>query len=362
MPLSLIPRRSIRIRPTLRKPARRRSPMARRHAEARPVEAARPIGDALAATNRRDRDARRLELLEQYWAAAESLWPQLQATSCALPPLTGDALEAAKAALDLAMEVRPRTTRARARGEPARAVRRQPAPGQAPPPLPPGDGAHPHRQLHVLRADPAAHVARRAPDLRVARERGLHQRNVAGEPDGTTPERAYCGRCCSRSRIPTGSCPASSDRARLRTGARALGEAHRRRAGAPDGEGRRDRPVGHDFHRSRRARAARSRAARSSSSRSISRSRSRSRCASSRRAANPERRRTRRGSRLRYLMLLKRLLRQWAIPPARQFNRLPSRAKVVMCTSSPACGSTAAAGMSGVAAPPTRCRRSRIAR
>jgi len=32
-----------------------------------------------------------------------------------------------------------------------------------------------------------------------------------------------------------------------------------------------------------------------------------------------------------YLMLLKRLLRQWAIPPARQFNRLPSRARVVMC-------------------------------
>jgi hypothetical protein len=29
--------------------------------------------------------------------------------------------------------------------------------------------------------------------------------------------------------------------------------------------------------------------------------------------------------------LLRRLLRQWAIPPARQFNRLPSRARVVMC-------------------------------
>src|SRR6185437_2543933 len=35
--------------------------------------------------------------------------------------------------------------------------------------------------------------------------------------------------------------------------------------------------------------------------------------------------------------LLRRLLRQWAIPPARQFNRLPSRARVVMC-----------AGLSGV--------------
>src|SRR6185437_12725321 len=36
-------------------------------------------------------------------------------------------------------------------------------------------------------------------------------------------------------------------------------------------------------------------------------------------------------SRMLYVVLLKRLLRQWAIPPARQFNRLPSRARVVMC-------------------------------
>ncbi len=37
----------------------------------------------------------------------------------------------------------------------------------------------------------------------------------------------------------------------------------------------------------------------------------------------------------RYVALLKRLLRQWAIPPARQFNRLPSRARVVMCAGLP---------------------------
>jgi hypothetical protein len=36
-------------------------------------------------------------------------------------------------------------------------------------------------------------------------------------------------------------------------------------------------------------------------------------------------------SRQAYIALLQRLLRQWAIPPARQFNRLPSRARVVMC-------------------------------
>jgi cyclic-di-GMP-binding protein len=37
----------------------------------------------------------------------------------------------------------------------------------------------------------------------------------------------------------------------------------------------------------------------------------------------------------RYVSLLKRLLRQWAIPPARQFNRLPSRARVAMCAGLP---------------------------
>jgi cyclic-di-GMP-binding protein len=42
-------------------------------------------------------------------------------------------------------------------------------------------------------------------------------------------------------------------------------------------------------------------------------------------------------ARLQYIALLKRLLRQWAIPPARQFNRLPSRARVVTC-----------AGLSGI--------------
>jgi len=36
-----------------------------------------------------------------------------------------------------------------------------------------------------------------------------------------------------------------------------------------------------------------------------------------------------------HIALLRRLLRQWAIPPARQFNRLPSRARVVMCAGLP---------------------------
>jgi hypothetical protein len=41
-------------------------------------------------------------------------------------------------------------------------------------------------------------------------------------------------------------------------------------------------------------------------------------------------------SRPQCIALLKRLLRQWAVPPARQFNRVPSRAHVLMCPGLPA--------------------------
>ncbi len=57
-------------------------------------------------------------------------------------------------------------------------------------------------------------------------------------------------------------------------------------------------------------------------------------------------------SRRRYLTLLKRLLRQWAIPPARQFNRLPSQARVVMCTELLGVWQYSRGRHSGVAVPP----------
>ena len=41
------------------------------------------------------------------------------------------------------------------------------------------------------------------------------------------------------------------------------------------------------------------------------------------------------GAKTEYIALLRRLLRQWAIPPARQFNRLSSRARVMMCSGFP---------------------------
>src|SRR5690349_7338232 len=69
-----------------------------------PADAARLIGDALAATNRvAMSDGMRLDLAEKYWESASTLWPALERQFArASHPLTGDALEAAKAALTLA--------------------------------------------------------------------------------------------------------------------------------------------------------------------------------------------------------------------------------------------------------------------
>ena len=51
-------------------------------------------------------DSKRLELAERYWATAATLWPQLEKQfSKASHPLSGEALEAAKAALGLAHEL-----------------------------------------------------------------------------------------------------------------------------------------------------------------------------------------------------------------------------------------------------------------
>ena len=72
-----------------------------------PAAAARRIGDALAATNRvAMSDSKRLEIAEHYWNTAVALWPQLERHFArASHPLTGDALESAKAALTLASEL-----------------------------------------------------------------------------------------------------------------------------------------------------------------------------------------------------------------------------------------------------------------
>ena len=58
-------------------------------------------------------------------------------------------------------------------------------------------------------------------------------------------------------------------------------------------------------------------------------------------------------ARPRFIALLKRLLRQWAIPPARQFNRLPSRARVVICAGLSGVWQYSRGVHAGVANPPT---------
>ena len=71
------------------------------------VEAAGLIGDALAATNRvAVPGTRRLELAEKYYGTALVLWPSLERQFArASHPLSGDALNAAKAALTLSTEL-----------------------------------------------------------------------------------------------------------------------------------------------------------------------------------------------------------------------------------------------------------------
>ena len=197
-----------------------------------PVEASRIVGDALAATNRVAMgDARRLELAEIYWDTAVTLWPQLERVYArATHPLTGDALEAAKAGLTLAHELSTAYKHLLAR----EAEKRISLGGQR------LMVALVHRCLQCtarilvnsyleLRSGARANVARRAPRLRV---RALAQ----GAPDAgrARPARRHARAlvragvaACAREpvRLPSG--PARPGAA-LPAGARALGEADRR--------------------------------------------------------------------------------------------------------------------------------------
>jgi len=324
-----------------------------------PVEAARLIGDALAATNVvAMRNARRLELVERYWTAAESLWPQLQANFLRVShPLAGDALEAAKAALVLSIEVSTAYKRLLAREANRRVlfggnrllVRLLHRSLQATvrilvnsymsyAPIPPHTWLDGHR-IYAF-----------------ARERGLHQRNVAGDPDGTTPESAYLRALLLALANPYGFVPGQ-----LETVLDYVQE-HAHWAKLTDvvpvhrmAKAVAIVPVGHDFPPFSASKGGsiegskifllafdlafqiqeqvRKLEAGGEFPKGVGRDA---------------------GSRLRYVTLLKRLLRQWAIPPARQFNRLPSRAKVVMCTELPSVWQYSRGRHEGVTAPPTR--------
>ena len=174
-----------------------------------------------------------------------NLWPLLERQfSRASHPLTGDALEAAKARSRCARSCRPRTsTCSRARRTSAsRSAARACMIALIHRCLQCHD-ARAGQQLPVVRAGAAAHLARRARDLRVrARAQPAPHAASPATTAEATPERLYMQSLLLALANPYGFLPGQlADRAALPAGARALGEADRRRAGASHGQGGGDR-------------------------------------------------------------------------------------------------------------------------
>ncbi len=306
--------------------------MARRN----PVEAARLIGDALAATNRvAMSDGKRLDLSEKYWETATVLWPQLEREFArASHPLHGPALEAAKAALTLASELGTAYKHLLS----SEANKRIALGGQR------LLVALVHRCLQCAARVLVNSYLSYAPvpprtwhDAHAiyafARERNIHLIPVAQDQPEATPDRLTIQSLLLALANPYGFLPGQlpivlryvqeyahwaklTDVAPVHRMAKAVAIV----------------PVGHDFPPFSANKGGsiegsklflltfdlafqiqeqiRALEAGGDVPAGIGRSA---------------------GARLQYVTLLKRLLRQWAIPPARQFNRLPSRARVVTC-------------------------------
>ena len=302
-----------------------------------PADAARLIGDALAATNRvAMSDSKRLDLAERYWDTAGILWPHLEKQFIrASHPLTGDALEAAKAALTLANELAVAYKHLLA----SEAGKRISLGGQR------LMVALVHRCLQCTARILVNSFMSYAPvpprtwhDAHLiyafARERNIHLIPVAPDQPEATPDRLSIQMLLLALANPYGFLPGQlpvvlryvqeyahwaklTDVAPVHRMAKAVAIV----------------PVGHDFPPFSANKGGsiegsklflltfdlafqiqeqlRALEAGGDVPAGIGR--------------DP-------GARLQYLTLLKRLLRQWAIPPARQFNRLPSRARVVTCS------------------------------
>ena len=301
------------------------------------IEAARVIGDALAAINViAVGDTRRHELAEKFWRTAEVLWPRLELYFAPAPhPLRGEALDAAKASLTLAQELFVAYKRVLEH----EANKRLQFGGS--------------KTLVVLvhrcmqsawRILVNSYIAY-APILprtwldahriyAFAHERGLHQRPVSAEEPAATPEAVYTQALLLALANPYGFLQGQLD-----TVIRYVQEysqwvkltdiapVHRMAKAVAI------IPVGHDFPPFSASKGG-----------SIEGSKIFLLAFELAFQIQEQVRKLEAGgdfpadvgkdmaSRRRYLTLLKRLLRQWAIPPARQFNRLPSQARVVMCT------------------------------
>lgn len=305
-------------------------------AERDPADAARVIGDALAATNRVVmNDSRRLELADRYWSAAADLWPVLELRFGRMPhPLTGDALESAKAALSLSHELSVAYKRLLAR----EAERRHLIGGTR------ALSALIHRCLQGMARTITNSYLSYSPIpaktwldahriYAFARQRALHQQPLTTEAPEATPERIYVQVLLLALANPYGFLPGQL--------ATVIGyvRAHAHWAKLTDlqpvhrmAKAVAIIPVGHDFPPFSANKGGsiegnkmflltfdlafqlqeelRGLEAGADAPLGIGRD------SASRRA---------------YIALLKRLLRQWAIPPARQFNRVPSRARVMTC-------------------------------
>ena len=300
-----------------------------------PVEAARIVGDALAATNRVAMgDARRLELAEIYWNTAVALWPQLERLfSRATHPLSGHALEAAKAGLTLAHELSTAYKHLLAR----EADKRLSLGGQR------LMVALVHRCLQCTARILVNSYLSYAPvpprtwhDAHLvysfARSRKVHQVPVAPDQPDATPERTYVQALLLALANPYGFHPGQ-----LNQVLRYLQE-HGQSAKLTDvapvhrmAKAVAIVPVGHDFPPF----SANKGGTMDGSKLFLLTFDLAFKLQEQLRALEsggpmPEHVREP-DARPRFIALLRRLLRQWAIPPARQFNRLPSRARVVIC-------------------------------
>jgi cyclic-di-GMP-binding protein len=323
-----------------------------------PVESARIVGDALAATNRVTlAPSRRMELCEKYYDAALDLWPELERHFArASHPLTGAPLAAAKAALVLAAELSigyKHVLVARSERRLAFGAKRVLA-------------TLIHRcfqctarilvNSYISYAPVPARTWHDAHSVYMySRQRGLQNTPLRGDQADATPERLYLQALLLALANPYGFLPGQltqvlqylqeyshwakiTDVAPIHRLAKAVAIV----------------PVGHDFPPFSANKGGNIEGSRlflltfdlafqiQEQLRALESG-----------GPLPQDVASGPSAKLDYMALLRRLLRQWAIPPARQFNRLPSRARVVMCAGLPAVWQYSRGAHANVANAPT---------
>ena len=300
-----------------------------------PGFAARAIGEAVAATNRTSLfHSRRLEITEQYWKSAALLWPRLERQfTRASHPLQGDDLEAAKAALTLANELSlaykrllvGEASRRLVWGAPRRLVSLVRRAFQA--------TSRVLANSYLSYAPVPANTWYDAHEIYMfTRERKIHRHPVTLDQPDITLERLYTQSLLLALANPYGFLPSQlamvlhylQDNAQLAK-LTPVPPVHRLAKAVAIV------PVGHDFPPFSANKGGNAEGSKlflltfdlafqlQEQIRGLEAG-----------ATLPREAGSDAEARGRYVALLKRLLRQWAIPPARQFNRLPSRARVVM--------------------------------